>query len=129
MRLTTVALGAGMLLLGASPLSAQNMNAEIYHKRATALMKKGPMALFSRGEIKALVEEGQKAGLKVREQRLAAVKAGGTPRFCPPEGKQGMKSDEFMKRLGAIPQAERERIDMTEALNRISAAKYPCSRS
>ena len=79
------------------------------------------------GEIRALAEEGQRAGLKAREQRLAAVKAGRRPRSCPPEGgNQTMGSDEFMKRLNAIPRAERERIDMTEALTRISAAKFPC---
>lgn len=112
--------------LAATSASAQSMNAEVYHQRATALMKKGPLALFSRGEIKALMEEGQKAGLKSREQRLATIKAGGKPRSCPPAGQNSMKSDEFMKRLGAIPKAEREKIDMTEAMTRISAAKFPC---
>lgn len=102
------------------------MNAEVFHKRAAGLMKKGPLALFSRGEIRALMEEGQRAGAKMREQRLATLKAGGKPRYCPPEGKQTLGSDEFMKRLGAIPQAERARIDMTEAMTRISAAKFPC---
>jgi hypothetical protein len=126
MRSTILALGASLLTLAATPAAAQTMNAEVYHKRAAALMKKGPLALFSRGEIKALMEEGQKAGLKSREQRLATIKAGGKPRSCPPEGKQSMGSDEFMKRLGAIPKAERERIDMTEAMTRISAAKFPC---
>jgi hypothetical protein len=123
----TLALGASLLTLAASPLAAQSMNAEVYHKRAAALIKKGPLAMFSRGEIKALMEEGKQAGLKSREQRLAVVKAGGRPRACPPEGKQNtMGVEEFMKRLGAIPKAERERIDMTEAMTRISAAKYPC---
>jgi hypothetical protein len=123
----TLAVGASLLTLAASPLAAQSMNAEVYHKRAAALIKKGPLAMFSRGEIKALMEEGKQAGLKSREQRLAVVKAGGRPRACPPEGKQNtMGVEEFMKRLGAIPKAERERIDMTEAMTRISAAKYPC---
>lgn len=127
MRPMTLALGASLLTLAASPLAAQSMNAEVYHKRAAALIKKGPLAMFSRGEIKALMEEGKQAGLKSREQRLAVVKAGGRPRACPPEGKQNtMGVEEFMKRLGAIPKAERERIDMTEAMTRISAAKYPC---
>lgn len=126
MRSTTLALGAGLLILAAGPAAAQSMNAEVYHARAAALMKKGPMALLHRGEIRALAEEGQKAGLKSREQRLAALKAGGKPRSCPPEGKQGMEVREFMQRLGAIPKAERQRIDMTEAMTRISAAKYPC---
>lgn len=127
MRPLTLALGASLLMFAASPLVAQTMNAEVFHKRAAALMKKGPLALLSRGEIRALAEEGQKAGLKAREERLAAIKVGRRPRSCPPEGgNQTMGSDEFMKRLNAIPRAERERIDMTEALTRISAAKFPC---
>lgn len=126
MRPLTLALGAGLLTLAATPLAAQSMNAEVYHKRAAALMKKGPLALFSRGEINALMDEGKKAGNKSREERLATLKAGGRPRSCPPAGKQTMGPEEFMKRLGAIPRAERERIDMTEAMHRIAAAKYPC---
>lgn len=114
------------LLLLPAAASARSMIAEVFHKGATALKKKGPLALFSRGEIRALMEEGGRAGLKVREQRLAAVKAGGKPRFCPPEGKHTLGSDEFMKRLGAISQAERAKIDMTEDLTRISAEKFPC---
>ena len=48
------------LLLLALPAAApaQTMNAETFNRRAAALMKKGPLALFSRGEIKALTREG-----------------------------------------------------------------------
>ena len=109
-----------------SAAAAQSMNANQFHKRATALMKKGPMAVFSRGEIKALMTEGQAAGKRSRDVRLAAVKAGASPRYCPPEGPQKMNSDDFMKRLSAIPPAERTKIDMTEATTRILAAKFPC---
>ncbi len=119
-------LAATLLLTAAVPGSAQTMNAQHFHKRATALQKKGPMALFSRGEITALMKEGKAAGERARAQRLAAVKAGAKPRYCPPEGPQSMDSREFMTRLGAIPEAERRRIDMTEAMIRILAAKYPC---
>ena len=106
--------------------SAQTMRAEAFHQRATALKKKGPLALFSRGEIKALMTEGQAAATKAREQRLSAVKAGKPPRYCPPEGPQSLTSTEFMTRLGTIPAAERARIDMTEATTRILAGKFPC---
>jgi hypothetical protein len=102
------------------------MNAEAFHQRATKLKKKGAMAIFSRGEIKALMNEGQAAGKRAREQRLAAIKAGGKPRYCPPEGPASMNSDEFMARLAAIPAADRARIDMTEATTRILTNKYPC---
>ena len=116
------------LALAATPMAAmaQTMNAESFHKRATKLQKKGALAIFSRGEIKTLMNEGQAAGKRAREQRLAALKAGNRPRYCPPEGPQRMDSDEFMSRLAAIPPAERARIDMTEATIRILAAKYPC---
>jgi hypothetical protein len=119
-------LAAAVLAVTPSLASAQNMNAESFHKRATALQKKGAMAIFSRGEIKALMSEGKAAGLKAREQRLAAVKAGQKPRYCPPEGPQSMDSDDFMKRLAAIPAAERARITMTEATVRVLAGKFPC---
>lgn len=117
---------APMLLLVSAPAVAQSMNADIFYKRATALQKKGVMALFSRGEIKALMNEGQAAGAKAREQRLAAVKAGQKPRFCPPQGPVSIDSKEFITRLSAIPAPERQRIDMTEATVRILAAKFPC---
>ena len=90
------------LLLIAVPAAtpAQTMNAETFNRRAAALMKKGPMALFARGEIKALTAEGQASGLRARDLRKAAIARGDKPRFCPPQGqKVSMDSIEFMKRL------------------------------
>jgi len=58
--------------------------------------------------------------------RLAAVKAGQKPRFCPPQGPVSIDSREFMTRLSAIPAPDRQRIDMTEATTRILTAKFPC---
>lgn len=77
---------------------------------------------------KKLMSEAKAAGQRSRELRLAAVKAGQSPRYCPPEGKQSMSSTEFMNRLGAIPAAERARIDMTEAMTRILIQKFPCPK-
>jgi hypothetical protein len=105
---------------------AQSMNAETFYQRAAKLQKKGALALFSGGEIKALMREGQAAGHKAGERRRADVAAGRKPRFCPPAAKVAMDSNEFMTRLRAIPAADRVRIDMTEASNRIMATKYPC---
>lgn len=114
------------LATAAGPAAAQTMNAELFHQRATKLQAKGAMAIFSGGEIKALMREGQASG-KASVARLRADKAADRPlRFCPPTGPAKMNSDEFMKRLSAIPQAERRRIDMTEATTRIMAGKYPC---
>ena len=110
-----------------SMASAQSMNAERFYKRSKALIAKGPLALLSRGEINALMTEAGSAGKVARMQRLAAVAAGKPPRACPPE-KSSMNSDEFMQRLAAIPAAERSRITMTEAMTRITIARFPCPR-
>jgi hypothetical protein len=112
----------------AAPAAAQTMNAETFYQRATKLKGKGAMAIFSGGEIKALMREGQAAG-KASAARLKADKAAGRPRFCPPPGPRRMGSDEYLSRLSAIPQVERRRIDMTEATTRIMAIKFPCPRS
>jgi hypothetical protein len=114
------------VFVSAAPAIAQQMNAEAFYQRATKLKGKGAMAIFSGGEIKKLMREGQAAG-KASSARYKAAKEAGRPLpFCPPEGPQKMGSNEFMKRLGDIPQAERRRIDMTEATTRIMAAKFPC---
>lgn len=118
-----------LVAVSSTNAAAQTMNADLFHSRATKLAAKGPMALFARGEIKALMSEGQAAGLKAGENQRVTVAAGGKPRFCPPGKKVGMGSDEFMKRLGAIARAERARIDMTEATARIMQTKYPCPAS
>ena len=118
---------ATIALTAAVPASAQSMNAEAFHKRANALQKKGPLALLEQGEIKALMTEVQAAGTKAREHRLAAVRAGKKPRYCPPEGeKTDLNSNEFMQRLSAIPATQRALIDMTEATTRVLAGKFPC---
>ena len=117
---------AAALAMVAAPAMAQTMYAEVFNQRAQALKAKGAMAMFSPGEIKALTAEGQAAGKSAREQRLAAVKAGQKPRYCPPEGPQKMGSDEFMTRLAASPQTERQKIDMTEAMTRMLADNVPC---
>jgi len=115
------------LLLLALPaaVSAQSMNAEVFHQKAVALQKKGPLAVFS-GDLKLVMNEGKASAGKARQIRLAAVKAGQKPRYCPPEGSKGIDSDEYMKGLSAIPAAERAKIDMTEATTRILARKFPC---
>jgi hypothetical protein len=115
------------LVLFALPAAAtaQSMNAETFYKKASVLQAKGPMALFS-SDLKLVMNEGKAAAGKAREARLAAVRAGHKPRYCPPESSKGMNSDEYMKGIAAIPAAERARIDMTEATTRILARKFPC---
>jgi hypothetical protein len=119
---------ASLLLLAVpAAASAQSMNAEAFYKRALALKAEGPMALMSR-ELKPVVNEAKAAGLKARAMRLAAAAAGHRPRYCPPKGSKRLGTTEFLDGMGAIPAVERARIDMTEAMTRILASKFPCPR-
>ncbi len=112
-----------VLIPGAA--SAQSMVAETFFQKAQALQRKGMMAMFS-SDVKKLMKEAKAAGETARAERLAALKAKLQPRYCPPPGAQRIGSDEFMQRLGALSRADRLRIDMTEAMIRIMASKFPC---
>lgn len=117
---------ASLLLVGIpAAASAQSMNAEAFFKRAMALKAKGPLALMSR-DLKPVVNEARAAGLKARATRLAAVAAGRTPRYCPPDGSKRIGNEEFLNGMAAIPAVERARIDMTEAMTRLLVRKHPC---
>ena len=122
MRKTLLALAA---LSIAAPAAAQQMNAQEFYERANKLKKKGAMAVFSMGEVKKLMAEGQAAG-KASAAKLKADKAAGRPlAYCPPSEAR-LNSDEYMQLLGRIPAAERKSITMTQATHRIMAFKYPC---
>ena len=123
MRLGLVVAATAILIPAAA--SAQSMTAETFFQKAKALQRKGMMAMFS-SDVKTLMKEAKVAGETARAQRLATQKAGLTPRYCPPPGSQRLGTDEFMERLGALPRIDRNRIDMTEAMIRILAVKFPC---
>lgn len=116
---------AAVAVLVPAMASAQSMSAEAFFQKAQALQRKGMMAMFS-SDVKKLMNEARAAGEAARAQRLATLKAQEKPRYCPPAGSQRLGSDEFMERLGALPRAERIRINMTEAMIRILAGKFPC---
>jgi hypothetical protein len=117
----------GVLCLVAEPALAQSMSADAFYQRATKLQAKGMMAMLARGEIAALTAEVQGASGRANELRKAALAAGRKPRFCPPAGgKAAIGSKELLGTLAAIPPADRARIDTTEAMTRLFAAKFPC---
>ena len=124
MRLLALSAVAASVLV-ATPAAAQSMNAQAFYAMAQGLMGKGPFAFFS-ADYKKLKAEGTASGHAAHYQRMAALKAGQTPRYCPASEVNGMGQMDFLNRLGKIPQAERQRIDMVEATNRILASKYPC---
>lgn len=114
-----------VLIASSGAASAQSMNAEAFYKRATALKAKGPLALVSR-DFKPMTNEAKATGLHVRSTRLATIKAGKQPRYCPPAGSKRMGPEEFIAALGSLPAAERSRISISEAMTRVLARRHPC---
>ena len=121
-----LALSLAGLVAPASSAAAAVMNAEEFYQRAVKVKKRGPLALLSMKEVKLLVNEVKIAGARVKETRLAAERAGKKGRYCPPPDNKRMGHEEYVAGIGAIPQAERRKIDLIEATTRMLAAKFPC---
>jgi hypothetical protein len=117
---------AALMLAVSAPAFSAVMGAEEFYQRAMKLKKKGPLAVFSGSEIKRLVKEVKFAGETVKRTRLAAEASGKHGRYCPPESKKPMETDEYLRGLGQIPAADRAKIDLIEATTRILEKKFPC---
>lgn len=114
---------AAALLLAMLPAAASAMDVSTFLAKSEALMKKGPMALFS-GDIGVLKKEMQTSGGQIKAERLAAIKAGEKPAFCPP-AKASMRSDELLSHLRAIPAAQRG-MPFRAAYKSFLIRKFPC---
>jgi hypothetical protein len=110
----------------AAPAFGEHKNADRFYQRAPKLKKKGALAMLSAGEVKALLKEVKAAGNLVKQTRIAAEKAGGRGRYCPPKGAKRMGSEEYIDALAAMPSVERKSIDLAEATTRMMEKKFPC---
>lgn len=108
-------------VLTAAPAAA--MPVSTFLTKAEALQKKGAMALFS-SDIGVLKKEMQASGSQIKAERLAAVKAGRKPDFCPP-AKASMGSAELLGHLRAIPAAQRG-MPFKAAYKGFLVKKFPC---
>jgi len=84
-----------------------------------------PSALL-RADARRLMGEVRSAFTTVRDERRAAVAAGRTPAFCPPEGaRMSISAEDLLARLNSIP-ASRRHISVTQAVREWMAERYPC---
>lgn len=107
------------------PATAQSMRADIFLQKAESLKKKGPLALLS-GDMGKLKGEIRGSAEQLRAERLAAVKAGSKPAYCPPEKSGSLGVEEIMSHFQSIPAAERSRMSSKDAFKRLMVKKYPC---
>lgn len=111
------------LTLLALPAAAWAMPVSTFLAKADALMKKGPMAVFS-GDIGLLKGEMKASFAQLRAEQTAARKAGRRPDTCMP-AKVGVRPDELLGYLRAIPIAQRG-MPMKDALGTWMQKKHPC---
>jgi hypothetical protein len=112
-------------LVAALPGSAQAMDVQTFLAKADALKAKGPLALFSR-DLKLLKSEIQTQSESLRSERLAAKAAGKPQAYCPQGDSGSMDSDELLAAFRTIPEPQRPRIQVRDALKALLARKFPC---
>ena len=120
-----IALGFLILAMPFSAAQAQTMPLPQFLTKATALKKKGPLALFS-SDLKLLQKEVQASGSQLRAERLAAAKAGRKPAYCPPDKGGALGAEEVLAHFQSIPAAQRERMRVKDGMRSLFARKYPC---
>ena len=108
--------------VASGPGGAQN-----FLDRAERLKAKGPLALFDSdyGRLKA---EATAVGVSIREDRIAAERAGRPILYCSPQPRAHLGNIEFIDGLEAIPATERANMSLKEAMLRVLQRKYPCHR-
>lgn len=112
------------LACGAAPLSAAAaMPLSQFLPKAEALAKKGAMAIFS-SDLGVIKKEMETSGSQIRAERLAAIKAGRKPDFCPPS-KGSFNADELLNHLRAVPAAQRG-MPFKAAYKSFLVKKFPC---
>jgi hypothetical protein len=96
-------------------------------ERGTKLEKKGPMALFHRGEISALQAEMQAANKVVVAEYEAKKKSGAKQAFCPVKGEKfQLGAQQLLAQLRAIPAAQARTMTTADGMRHLLAKRFPC---
>ncbi len=117
----------GALLVAAPMAPAGAMPVSTFLQKATALQRKGPLAMFS-GDLKLLMNQVKSDSTQLRSERLAAEATKRPAAFCPPAGGVKLSDKDIMKAMQAVPAAQRSRTSTKDALRVHMAARYPCKR-
>lgn len=105
--------------------SASAMPVSTFLAKAEALKSKGPLALLS-SDYKVLKNEVRGSAAALREERLAAAKAGRKAAYCPTGNGLGLSVDEIMGAMRAVPAQQRGRTEVKDALRAHLAQRFPC---
>jgi hypothetical protein len=104
---------------------AQAMPLNQFLEKATALEKKGMMAIFS-ADAKQLKKEMAASAAEMRAERLKAQAHGRKPAYCPPAEQAGLNNVEILAHFRAIPVGQRNRMSTKDGFRSLLMKKYPC---
>jgi hypothetical protein len=116
------ALAALLVVLPVTALHA--MTVAVFLDKADALKARGVTAMFS-SDVGLLKNEIKGAGAALREERLAAERAGRRAAYCPPE-RPALNAEELLAHFRANPAPQRARTEVRDALRSLLVRKYPC---
>ncbi len=117
-----------ILILAAAPISAvvaQNMPLPQFLAKAAALEKKGALALFS-SDMGLLKKEIRSSAGALRNERIAAQRAGRKPAYCPPAKPSALGVSDILGHFRSIPADRRARMTTRDAFRSLLVTKYPC---
>jgi cell division protein FtsL len=120
-KLLTAAL---LCAIGAS--TAHAMDVATYLAKAEALRARGMTAILS-SDFRELQAEISASGAALRQERLAARRAGRRPAYCPPES-VSFSREEIFAAMNAVPAPLRSRTQVRDALRAAFARRFPCPR-
>lgn len=119
--------GLSLALVPVAGLHAMPLNT--FLEKATRLESRGPLALLS-SDLGLLKTEIQNSAPRLRNERLAAERAGRRPAFCPPaQGGASLNSSEILQHFRSIPPAQRANMQVIDGMRSLMARKYPCPNS
>ncbi len=102
----------------------QAMTVAAFLEKADALRARGMMAMFS-SDIGLLKGEVTSAGTTLRAEVAAARRSNRQPAFCAPE-RVRMNSDELLAFFRSIPPAQRQRLEVRDAMRFYMVRRFPC---
>ena len=119
-----------MAVLSSASAQAQNMPLPVLLQRGTALEQKGPLALFHKGEIRALQTELAAANKAVLSEYRGNKQAGRDQTFCPVKGQAyQLGARQVLAELRSIPPAQARRMTTTDGMRALLQERFPCSSS
>jgi hypothetical protein len=122
--LRKLALGLTAICFIAPPAAA--MPVSTFLAKIDVLARAGAVAAAS-SDGQLIRKELEDDAAALHDERIAAAKAGKTAAYCPTQGSGPPSLEEIVKGLKQVPEADRGKIEVRDALRDYLAKRFPCT--